>query len=1033
MATYLQGVTDTGLEPIGVSPNFPYMMNALQKATATYDANFNKIAAGYSSILNAPITNTERLKLRDEYLNKAKEQIKNLAGADLSIQANVEQADNVYSPFWQDKGMIADISWTKQQDNEISKQMSMLNSNDPKERELYSNIPMDLMNYNKNKVKNADVNDMSIYNTPVIKSTPFYNQGKDFIEWIKANNYEIKSVRNGDGYITTVTNGPETVGTYYDLFRTFAGNKYDPQNMLTGQYQTNQGINAIKNEYKRTTGQDIDDKQALTMLPQFYKNQTVETLKNANKNITEKLAIYKTQMEEKLAADDMEGAQVIANNVKLLRSTYKENEDHITAYNNPNSEEYQNILKGINNDPNTYFGRLYADAEAMRAAKAAANKQTLEIKKDDGYWEAKRLQQDWAIHSDNMARKDAEIKKDYDLAAIKGTSKKTLGTGKSSLDSDNDGTPDALENIVPTVNPSKISYLLEDPFNKFESMMMNIKNDALANSYNTFTTSSPAMDKIILSRQADAIYSAIKTNNYSSDNYKQAFNAVKENLKKQGVDVSKINGPYALMNAASSKYLTDAANIIDLASRPENAGNKDLQKQAQDELKKYVDLQKAQTELNNAYANEQAYQKELTNNLSKKQFENTSTALYRYKLGNDYKVVTAPNLMTDFKINNATASAILEGKVEVKEGLSPEAARDFAEYKQENDVSPAEAAQWYNQNKGYTYLVKEGDKVHDVTAVISKLNGVQNGYEYNKNLMVGFKDRVKNGKETLSKTLNFPNQQYYKDIAGQQGVTLTYTAVENKPDVADNIARDAFTGQKIEMINDKRTIVNAGNTDQQDAANSLIDLISGNPTTNLATVNLYPISPGDPSKRAIGLKYDLTKFTKEQLKNITVENLPQGGEIIIQLNADAEVANFPRITDRGFYNLIASTNTDISKPAIVQDPVEEKAGLKYAMYKRQDGKIMFNTGVRIAVLNNDKTSYSYKWMDATDPSREYNPNVFSEMPNTVSIDEFIPNIRANSINNMATNFQIINSVVPPKDVTTTIPLDKKAEYRRVFE
>ena len=145
MATYLQGVTDTGLEPIGVSPNFPYMMNALQKATATYDANFNKIAAGYSSILNAPITNTERLKLRDEYLNKAKEQIKNLAGADLSIQANVEQADNVYSPFWQDKGMIADISWTKQQDNEISKQMSMLNSNDPKERELYSNIPMDLI------------------------------------------------------------------------------------------------------------------------------------------------------------------------------------------------------------------------------------------------------------------------------------------------------------------------------------------------------------------------------------------------------------------------------------------------------------------------------------------------------------------------------------------------------------------------------------------------------------------------------------------------------------------------------------------------------------------------------------------------------------------------------------------------------------------------------------------------------------------------------------------------------------------------
>ena len=1020
MATYLQGVTDTGLEPIGVSPNFPYMMNALQKATALYDANFNKIAAGYSNILNADITNTERGKLREEYLNKAKEQIKNLAGADLSIQANVEQADKVYAPFWEDKGMLTDISWTKQQNNELGKQQAMMNSNDPKERELYSNIPTDLINYNKNKVKNADVNDLSIYNTPVVKSTPFYNQGKEFVEWLKENNYDIESVRNGDGYITTVKNGPETVGTYYDLFKTFAGNKYDQQNLMTGQYQTVQGINAIKNEYKRTSGQDIDDKQALTMLPQFYKDQTVSTLKHANTNITEKLALYKTQMETALAADDMDAAQVIANNVKLLKSTYKENEDHINAYNDPNSEEYQNIVKGINNDPNSYFGRIYQDAEAMRAARAAANKQKLEIKQDDSYWQAKQLQQNWAIHTDQMARKDAEIQQAYDLAANKATSKKTLGTGKSSIDTDNDGTPDALENITPQVNVSKISYSLEDPFNKFESMMMNVKNDALAASYNTFTTSSPAMEKIMSSQQADAVYGAIKTGNYNSSNYKAAFNTIKETLKKQGVDVSKINGPYALMNAATNKYLTDAANIIDLASKPENAGNSTLQTQAQDELKKYVDLKKAQDELNNVYANEQAYTKQISDNLGNKQFENTKSALYRYKSGNEYKVITAPNLMRDFNINNETASAILQGKVEAKPIMKTLV----------ND--PLHDA-YETKIIGYSYIINENGKVHDVTDVISKINGVPSGYAYDKNLISGLKDRIKNGKDVLSKTLNFPNQQYYKDIAGQQGVTLTYTAVENKPDVADNIARDAFTGQKLEIIDDKRTIVNATSSDQQDAANALIDLISGNPTTNLATVNLYPISPKDQSKRAIGLKYDLTKFTKEQLKNIDVANLPQGGEIIVQLNGDAEVANFPRLTDKGFYNLLLSTNTDINKPPLVQDPVEEKAGLKYAMYKRQDGKIMFNTGVKVAVANSDKTSYAYKWMDATDTTKEYNPRVFSEMPNTLTIDEFIPNIRANSVNNLINNFKIIQSLTPPKDVTTTISSDKKDQFRKVFE
>ena len=1022
MATYLQGVTDTGLEPIGVSPNFPYMMNALQKATALYDANFNKIAAGYSNILNADITNTERAKLREEYLNKAKEQIKNLAGADLSIQANVEQADNVYAPFWEDKGMLTDISWTKQQNNELGKQMAMMNSNDPKERELYSNIPTDLINYNKNKVKNADVNDLSIYNTPIVKATPFYNQGKEFVEWLKENNYEIESVRNGDGYITTVKNGPETVGTYYDLFKTFAGNKYDQQNLMTGQYQTVQGVNAIKNEYKRTTGQDIDDKQALTMLPQFYKDQTVSTLKHANTNITEKLALYKTQMDEALASNDEQRAELIANNVKLLKTTLKENEDHINAYNDPNSEEYQNIIKGINNDPNTYFGRIYQDAEAMRAAKAAANNQKLEIKKDDSWWEAKKMQQNWAIHTDEQAVRWAEIQKDYDLANNKGGGKKTSGTGKNSVDTDNDGIPDALENVTPQVNVSGTSYLIDDPFNKFESTMMHIKNDALATSYNAFTTSSQAMQKIMSSQQADALYSAIKSGDYNSGNYKEAFKSIRDNLKNQGVDVSKITGPYALMNAAVNKYLTDAANIIDLASKPENATNTDLQTQAESELRKYIDLKKSQDELNNVYANEQAYKNSLSKVLEGNQFENTKNALYKYKSGDSYKTITAPNLMADFKLNNQVASAILLGKVEAKPIIG-------------DRLVSAKEAGYVRGVVGYKYVVNEGGKEHDVTKAISTLSGVIDATQDPVNLMTGLKDRIKNGKNILSKSLNFPNQQYYKDIAGQQGVTLTYTAVENKPDVADKIAGDLFTGQKLEMIDDKRTIVNATDSDQQDAANKLLNLISGDPSSNLGFVNLYPISPGDPTKRAIGLKYDLTKFSKEQLNNfdIDVTKLPYNNEIIVQLNNDAEVANFPRITDRGFYNLLASTNTNINKPPIVQDPVEEKAGLKYSMYKRQDGKIMYNVGVRVAIVNNDKTGYSFKWIDATNTKKEYSSKEFLEMPNDITIDEFIPQIRATSVNNLQNTFNIINSVTPSNNQTTAIPSDKKEKFLKVFE
>ena len=164
MATYLQGVTDTGFNPVSYSPNLSFLMNALQKVTTRYEKNYNDMSEGYSSILNADIINDVKNKERNGYLDKIKDNLKTISTTDLSVQSNIDAANSLYTPFWEDKSMLSHIADTKARKNQLLEQERI-----KKEHPDYDNTtPTTVMNYYMNKIKTAE-------NPDIINETPLIN------------------------------------------------------------------------------------------------------------------------------------------------------------------------------------------------------------------------------------------------------------------------------------------------------------------------------------------------------------------------------------------------------------------------------------------------------------------------------------------------------------------------------------------------------------------------------------------------------------------------------------------------------------------------------------------------------------------------------------------------------------------------------------------------------------------------------------------------------------------------------------------
>jgi hypothetical protein len=400
MATYLPGVTDTGLDPIQFNPNFPYMMNALQKATSTYDTNYNKIAQGYGNILNAPLSVSDNVVVRDQYSKEAKEKLQALASADLSIQSNVDEADKVFSPFWEDNDILTDYNKTAQISAQNKIYETLLTSSKEEDRKRAWTQGNTYVNLSRQELAQAKRGDGSIQKVNVRGYVPYINVTDEMNKELNAMGFKdgITLVSNGgNGYIMKMTNGEKTTVIYQDVVARLMQNHPEWQDIFKVQ-GTNQFYGSVLNR-REQFGED--ETTARRNVLESFRESSIRNAEKGLSNAQANVDLLEKEFKSLEAKLNEEGNVAGASDRLALeyanKKTELESAQSAKSYYQKNKEEFSsddyykaNDLSTFNGE--SYFARMIQDRFIEGYSKVRASAVSQDVNFDATYNAAKALE-----------------------------------------------------------------------------------------------------------------------------------------------------------------------------------------------------------------------------------------------------------------------------------------------------------------------------------------------------------------------------------------------------------------------------------------------------------------------------------------------------------------------------------------------------------------------------------------------------------------------------------------------------------------
>ena len=239
MATYIQGVTDYIPELQPFKPDYNFLGNILQAKQTKYDSAKKQVSELYGSLLNGPLTKDSNIQRRDNFFKAIDNDLKKISGLDLSLQQNVDQAENVFKGFIEDKYMMKDMVWTKQFESNVQKHDNLKNCTDPAKcgdlqawdeglQELY---------YKRDEFKKTSDEESLGFNVP--EYSGYFNWQKKAMTEALDKGYTVTEDKIKGGYKVHNENGKLVQGGLYSLYKNAYGN--DPRvnsNYATKAYVT---------------------------------------------------------------------------------------------------------------------------------------------------------------------------------------------------------------------------------------------------------------------------------------------------------------------------------------------------------------------------------------------------------------------------------------------------------------------------------------------------------------------------------------------------------------------------------------------------------------------------------------------------------------------------------------------------------------------------------------------------------------------------------------------------------------------------
>lgn len=192
MATFLSGVTDYIPQVQPFQPNLNLYSNVLQQKQTKYDSNWKAVNNVYSQFFYADLTNAGSQEKRDALMKNIEFDLRKVAGLDLSLDQNIKQAKQVFTPFYEDKNLMKDIAWTKNTNSQLQYAEGLKKSTDEKESKRYWNEGVRDIQYKIQDFKEADAENLTSFGN--VSYTPYVNVQDKAMEIAKKADLSIETV-----------------------------------------------------------------------------------------------------------------------------------------------------------------------------------------------------------------------------------------------------------------------------------------------------------------------------------------------------------------------------------------------------------------------------------------------------------------------------------------------------------------------------------------------------------------------------------------------------------------------------------------------------------------------------------------------------------------------------------------------------------------------------------------------------------------------------------------------------------------------
>ena len=205
MATYLKGVKDYVPQLQTFKPDYKFLSDVLSVRQDRYDTNYKSLNDLYSKVVYADMSREDNNAQRDLYANQLSNGLKQVSGMDLSLAQNVDVAKGLFKPFFENKALVKDMTFTKMYQKESSKVNSIKDNSNEEIKENYWQDGVIDLQFQLQEYKEASPEQALQMGMPKYVNNP--NLYKRSFEALKDSGLSIKQTTLEGDWIITTENG----------------------------------------------------------------------------------------------------------------------------------------------------------------------------------------------------------------------------------------------------------------------------------------------------------------------------------------------------------------------------------------------------------------------------------------------------------------------------------------------------------------------------------------------------------------------------------------------------------------------------------------------------------------------------------------------------------------------------------------------------------------------------------------------------------------------------------------------------------